>query len=116
MRPSAARSRCSRPVSRSLSDGLWLSELKQTGLVTQLEGRAVSLTSITDFVEKLQDSNVFVRPVEIVTTTSETLEETPVVRFIVRATGIDPTKPAGADATATPGAKPAAGAAAAKGM
>jgi Tfp pilus assembly protein PilN len=105
-------------VSRSLSDGLWLSELKQTGLVTQIEGRAVSLTSITDFVEKLQDSNVFVRPVEIVTTTSETVEETPVVRFVVRATGIDPTKPAGADATTpgTPGGKPVAGAAAAKGM
>jgi Tfp pilus assembly protein PilN len=101
-----------------MPDGLWLSELKQTGLVTQLEGRAVSLTSITDFVEKLQDSNVFVRPVEIVTTTAETVEETPVVRFVVRATGIDPNKPAAADATApaAPGAKPAAGAAAAKGM
>jgi type IV pilus assembly protein PilN len=58
-------------ISRSLPDGLWLSELKQTGFVTQLEGRSTSLTAVTDFVEKLQDSSIFLRPVEIVTTTSE---------------------------------------------
>jgi len=104
-------------ISRSLPDGLWLSELKQTGFVTQLEGRSTSLTAVTDFVEKLQDSSIFLRPVEIVTTTSETLEDTPVVHFVVKATAPDPSKPAGgANATTTPGAKPAAGAPSAKGM
>jgi Tfp pilus assembly protein PilN len=88
-------------VSSSLSDGLWLTELKQAALVVQMEGRATSLTAITDFAEKLQDSTVFERPVEIVTTAAETLEETPVVRFIVKATLVDHTKKKADAAAAT---------------
>jgi type IV pilus assembly protein PilN len=95
-------------VSGSLSDGLWLTELKQTALVVQIEGRATSLTAITDFAEKLQDSTVFERPVEIVTTTAETLEDTPVVRFVVKATLVDHSKPA-STAAAVPAAAPAKG-------
>ena len=96
-------------VSSSLSDGLWLTELKQTALVIQIEGRATSLTAITDFAEKLQDSTVFERPVEIVTTAAETLEDTPVVRFIVKATLVDHTKKK-ADAATPATAAPAASA------
>jgi len=48
--------------------------------------------------------------------TATTLEDTPVVHFVVKATAPDPSKPAGATATTTPGAKPAAGAPSAKGM
>ncbi len=72
-------------VSRSLTDGLWLIELNQRGAVVQLEGRATSLTAITDFVERLQSSGIFDRPVEIVTTSMEALEEMSVVRFAVKA-------------------------------
>jgi type IV pilus assembly protein PilN len=95
-------------ISESLPDGLWLSELKQTGPTVQIEGRAVSLTAITDFAEKLQNSAVFERPVEIVTTTAETLETTPVVRFIVRATSLNK-GPEIATATPTTPAAPAKG-------
>jgi type IV pilus assembly protein PilN len=95
-------------ISESLPDGLWLSELKQTGATVQMEGRAVSLTAITDFAEKLQNSAVFERPVEIVTTTAETLETTPVVRFIVRATSLNK-GPEIAAATPTTPAAPAKG-------
>ena len=72
-------------MSRSLTDGLWLMELKQQGAVVQMEGRATSLTAVTDFVERLQDSGVFDRPVEIVSTSMELLDDTSVVRFAVKA-------------------------------
>src|SRR5439155_26391375 len=62
-------------LSRSLPDGLWLMELKQQGNAVQIEGRATSLTAVTDFVERLQDSGAFDRPVEIVSTGMEMLDE-----------------------------------------
>lgn len=71
-------------VSGSVPDGLWLTELKQTGNMVQIEGRAISLTAVTDFTEQMQNSGMFKRPVEIVTTTTESVEETAVVRFIVK--------------------------------
>jgi len=71
-------------VSSSLPDGLWLVEFKQSGSMVQIEGRALSLTSVTDFTEQMQNSGMFKRPVEIVTTTAETMDDTPVVRFVVK--------------------------------
>jgi len=71
-------------VSGSVPDGLWLVELKQTGSMVQIEGRALSLTSVTDFTEQMQNSGMFKRPVEIVTTTTEAVEDTSVIRFIVK--------------------------------
>jgi len=72
-------------VSRSLTDGLWLMEIKQQGSAVQMEGRASSLTAVTDFVEHLQNSGIFDRPVEIMTTSMETLDEYSVVRFAIKA-------------------------------
>lgn len=72
-------------VSNSLTDGLWLMELNQRGNTVQLEGRATSLTAVTDFVERLQTSGIFDHPVEIVTTSMELVDESSVVRFAVRA-------------------------------
>jgi len=72
-------------VSRSLTDGLWLMEIKQQGAAVQMEGRASSLTAVTDFVEHLQNSGAFDRPVEIMTTSMETLDEYSVVRFALKA-------------------------------
>ncbi len=72
-------------VSRSVPDGLWLLELKQQGNSIQIEGRASSLTALTDFVERLQTSGRFERPVDIVTTNMETVQETSVVRFALKA-------------------------------
>ncbi len=72
-------------VSRSVPEGLWLLELKQQGTTIQIEGRAQSLTSLTDFVDRLQTSGRFQHPVDIVTTNMETVQETSVVRFALKA-------------------------------
>ena len=71
-------------ISRSLAEGLWLTELRQTGAVVLLEGRAISYTALTDFIDRLQISGRFVRPVDIVTSTTETVAEQVVVRFMIR--------------------------------
>jgi len=80
-------------VNRSLTDGLWLMELNQRGNAVQLEGRATTLTSVTDFAERLQVSGVFDRPVEIVTTSMETVDEASVVRFALKAQAFGTTPP-----------------------
>lgn len=72
-------------VSRAVPDGLWLLELKQQGSAIQIEGRASSLTALTDFVERLQTSGRFEHPVDIVTTNMETVLEQSVVRFALKA-------------------------------
>jgi type IV pilus assembly protein PilN len=77
-------------VSRSVPEGLWLLEIKQAGLSVQVDGRAMSLTAVTDFTERLQNSGLFRHPVEILTTLTETVEETAVVRFSVRAEALPP--------------------------
>ena len=89
-------------VSRSLPDGLWLLELNQKGAVVQFEGRATTLTAVTDFVERLQTSGIFDRPVEIVTTSMEPVDDTAVVRFAVKAQAL------GTAAAATAAAEAAA--------
>ena len=71
-------------LSRSMAEGLWLTELRQTGAVVQLEGRAVSISSLTDFIGQLQVSGRFVRPIDIVISTTETIGDSVVVRFVLR--------------------------------
>lgn len=78
-------------MSQSVTEGMWLMEMKQQGTSVQVDGRALSLTSVTDFAQRLQNSGFFHRPVEILATTIEVVEETPVVRFSVRAEAITPT-------------------------
>ena len=72
-------------ISKSAPDGLWLLEINQKGPTVQIEGRSTSLTSLTDFVEQMQDSGLFDRPVEIMTTGTETVEEVSLVRFNIKA-------------------------------
>jgi Tfp pilus assembly protein PilN len=96
-------------VSYSVPDGLWLMEIKQTGEFVQVDGRAMTLTSVTDFTRRLQDSGLFRHPVEILTTIAEVYEQTSVVRFVVRAEVAAPAAPATAAdpitaVTARPGA------------
>lgn len=75
-------------ISRSVPDGLWLLEVKQAGAAVQFEGRATSLTALTDFVERLQTSGRFARPIDIVTTNMETVQDASVVRFALKATAL----------------------------
>ena len=94
-------------VSFSVPDGLWLLELKQAGADVQIDGRAMSLTSVTDFAERLQTSGLFKKPVEIVTSVAETFEQTEVVRFLVRAEAVGvlaPIAPPDSKTPARPGA------------
>ena len=72
-------------ISRSVPEGLWLIEVKTVGPVITVEGRAISLTSVTDFAAGLQSSGLFKMPVEIMKTSTEVVEETDVIRFTVKA-------------------------------
>ena len=89
-------------VSFSVPDGLWLLEVKQTGADIQIDGRAMSLTSVTDFAERLQTSGLFKRPVEIVTSVAETYEQVDVVRFLVRAEALGSIAPIAEPAPSAP--------------
>jgi type IV pilus assembly protein PilN len=82
-------------VSRSVTEGLWLMEIKQVGTSVQIDGRATSLTAVTDFTERLQDSGFFQRPVEILTTSTESIDDANVVKFSVKADAIPALPPAG---------------------
>jgi type IV pilus assembly protein PilN len=93
-------------VSRSLTEGLWLMEIKQQGSAVQMEGRASTLTAVTDFVEHLQNSGIFDRPVEIMTTSMETLDEYSVVRFAIKAQAAGTSAK---EAAAAPSAQPKKG-------
>lgn len=94
-------------VSRSVPEGLWLVEIKQAGPTVQVDGRATTLTAVTDFAGRMQTSGLFKHPVEIVTTTTEVIEETTVIRFTIKAEALPasevpaPTAPPSATALAT---------------
>jgi Tfp pilus assembly protein PilN len=96
-------------ISRSLPDGLWLLEVKTAETAVQIDGRALSLTAVTDFAEALQNSGLFAHPVEILATSTEAVEETTVVRFVVKAEPAQPSDPTPEPPPATRGRTAAAG-------
>jgi type IV pilus assembly protein PilN len=53
-------------VSRALPDMTWLTTVKQDGFTLTMQGRCLTLTSLSDFVGNLEASRYFARPVEIV--------------------------------------------------
>jgi type IV pilus assembly protein PilN len=82
---SAASVRLLETLSQSVPEGVWFLAVKQTGTVVQVDGRSLSLASVTDFVSKLSDSQRFRRPIEIVGTSLESVGDTTVVRFGIKA-------------------------------
>lgn len=52
-------------ISRALPEMTWLTELRQEGFDVTIQGRCLSLTSLSDFVGNLEASRYFKRPVEI---------------------------------------------------
>jgi type IV pilus assembly protein PilN len=52
-------------VSRALPDMTWMTSLKQDGYQVTIEGRCLTLTSLSDFVGNLEASRYFQKPVEI---------------------------------------------------
>jgi len=53
-------------ISRSLPEMTWLTAMKQSGLEITLQGRCLTLTSLSDFVGNLEATRYFQRPVEII--------------------------------------------------
>jgi type IV pilus assembly protein PilN len=79
-------------VSRSVPDMLWLTQMEQKGADLTIEGRCMSLTSISDFVDNLGRSGWFKKPVEIVDSQleSSTGGTGDVIRFTVKAQVVVP--------------------------
>lgn len=73
-------------ISRALPERLWLVEMTQKGDEVSIDGRTSTLSALTDFVANLQNSQYFRRPVEIVSSSTETDPQGDVVRFVVKAT------------------------------
>ena len=82
-------------VSRSLPDMLWLTEMEQTSDALTIQGRAMTLLAVSDFVRDLGVSDLLVKPIDIPNTQVESLPgaqgQPPidVIRFTVRA-GLKP--------------------------
>ena len=53
-------------VSRALPDMTWLTSIQQTSYTLTLQGRCLTLTSLSDFIGNLEASRYFIRPVEII--------------------------------------------------
>ncbi len=90
-------------ISRALPDMTWLTGMRQEGYTLTLQGRCLTLTSLSDFVGNLEASRYFVRPVEIVDSVvvSGDGKTTPdLIQFTIRGTfqmaGSDPPPPAAA--------------------
>ena len=72
-------------VSRSLPEGVWLTELRQEGANITIQGWATGLTILSDLVVALESSGYFSRPVEIIDSQLESQAAGEVVRFELRA-------------------------------
>jgi len=78
-------------VSRSLPDMLWLTELEQSADALTIQGRSTTLIALSDFVGNLGNSELLLRPIEIVNSQVESLQAgqgaapVDVIRFTVRA-------------------------------
>jgi type IV pilus assembly protein PilN len=77
-------------ISRALPQMLWLTELKQTPLGTDviIDGKCTTLTGLSEFVSNLEASGYFKRSIEIIDTKSEMAGTPPseVIRFSIKAT------------------------------
>jgi type IV pilus assembly protein PilN len=55
-------------ISKALPDMTWLTNLQQNGYTLTMQGRCLTLTSLSDFIGNLEASRYFIRPVEIIDT------------------------------------------------
>jgi type IV pilus assembly protein PilN len=53
-------------MSRALPDMTWLTTVTQSGYTLTIQGRCLTLTSLSDYIGNLEASRYFMRPVEIV--------------------------------------------------
>ena len=87
-------------VSRALPEMTWLTSIQQNGYTMTIQGRCLTLTSLSDFIGNLEGSRYFMRPVEIVesSVTAGDGKTTPdLISFTIRGTfqmsGIDSVAP-----------------------
>jgi type IV pilus assembly protein PilN len=76
-------------ISKALPDMTWLTSMNQTGYTLQMQGRCLTLTSLSDFIGNLEASRYFIRPVEIIESTVEEARgaDTPeLISFTIRGT------------------------------
>lgn len=95
-------------ISRGLPPMLWLTALKQTpeGSDVAIEGQSTTVTAVSDFVANLESSGYFKKPIEIVSSTTQSTTAAPgeLVSFQLKAVFQTPSapKPAAAGARAAP--------------
>jgi type IV pilus assembly protein PilN len=90
-------------LSRSLPERLWLTQMVQNGTEFSFTGYTDQITSVSDFIANLEDTNWFKKPVEIVDTQlAQDPKAGDLVRFQLKANFQDP--------SAVPAAKTAAAA------
>lgn len=53
-------------ISRAMPDMTWLTSLNQNGYTLTMQGRCLTLTSLSDLIGNLEASKYFARPVEII--------------------------------------------------
>lgn len=87
-------------ISKGLPDMTWLTGMTQNGYTLTIQGRCLTLTSLSDFIGNLEGSRYFIRPVEIVESTvvAGDGKTTPdLIQFTIRGTfqmaGIDSVAP-----------------------
>ena len=74
-------------ISKALPDMTWLTGMQQSGYTLTMQGRCLTLTSLSDFIGNLEASRYFIRPVEIIESTVETDKEGPeLIAFTIRGT------------------------------
>lgn len=72
-------------LSRAIPEGLWLAQLDQDGDEVIVEGRALTLSALSEFVANLERSGYFELPVEIIDSQVEETDQGEVVGFELRA-------------------------------
>ena len=74
-------------ISKALPDMTWLTGMSQDGYTLTIQGRCLTLTSLSDFIGNLEASRYFIRPVEIIETTTDASKEGPeLILFTIRGT------------------------------
>ena len=85
-------------ISKALPDMTWLVTLQQTSYTLTMQGRCMTLTSLSDFIGNLEASKYFIRPVEIIETRTVDDKGGPeMIAFTIRGTfqmaGVDSVAP-----------------------
>jgi type IV pilus assembly protein PilN len=95
-------------ISQAVPDRLWLTEMTQKGQDLTIAGMTTSMTGLSDFVARLESSQWFKRPVDIIDSeVSSDPKNGDLVKFSVKATFDNPEAPPAAAPAAPAPAAPA---------